>query len=205
MLTIGLTGSVASGKSTVAAIWADAGVPVIRADDLAREVVAPGTDGLDRVVRAFGEEVLDREGLLDRAKLRAVVFGDEAQRRRLEGILHPLIEMGRREWLTEKEKEGASLAVAEIPLLFEVGLEDAFDLVVLVTAPADECIRRLKDDRGVDLGEASRILAAQMPQEEKLERADHVLENGGTREDLRIRALALLDLLRAQARRGVGG
>jgi dephospho-CoA kinase len=202
MLTVALTGNVASGKTTVAEIWAREGVPLIRADDLAREVVAPGTEGLKRVVRAFGEELLRPDGLLDRAKLRALVFRDAAERKRLEGILHPLIEMRRREWLAKLELEGASLVVAEIPLLFEVGLERAFDGVVLVTAPAEECLRRLVEDRGLDGVEAARIMSAQMPVEEKLQKSDYVLENEGTREELESRALALLDLLRARARNG---
>ncbi len=202
MLTIALTGNVASGKTTVADIWSGRGVPIVRADDLAREVVAPGSEGLKKVVHMFGEEVLTAGGDLHRGKLRARVFGDERERKLLEGILHPLIEERRRQWLKEREREGASLVVAEIPLLFEVGLEAGFDLVVLVTAPTRECLRRLVDDRGLDPEEASRIMAAQMPLEEKLDKADYVLENGGSREDLKTRALALLDLLRARARKG---
>jgi dephospho-CoA kinase len=202
MLTIALTGNVASGKTAVAEIWARRGVPVVRADDLAREAVAPGTEGLARVVRAFGEAVLSPDGALDREKLRGRVFSDEDERKRLEGILHPLIEMRRREWLARRRSEGAALAVAEIPLLFEVGLQDAFDAVVVVTAPKGECLRRLMEYRGIQEAEGSRIMAAQMPPEEKCEKADYVLENGGTMEDLEVRALALLDLLRARARKG---
>jgi dephospho-CoA kinase len=202
MLTVALTGNVASGKTTVAEIWAREGVPVIRADDLARMVVAPGTTGLERVIRAFGKDVMGPDGSLDRAKLRAIVFGDEAERKRLEGILHPLIEMLRRKWLSEREAEGASLVIAEIPLLFEVGLEGSFDGVVIVTAPPSECLRRLVEYRGLDELEASRIMAAQIPMEEKLPKSDYVLENGGSQEDLETRALALLDLLQARARTG---
>ncbi len=201
MLTIALTGNAGSGKTTVAEIWAQRGVPVVRADDLAREVVAPGTEGLAKVVRTFGDDVLDPEGALDRAELRGRVFSNEDDRKRLEGILHPLIEMRRREWLATRKSEGAGLAVAEIPLLFEVGLEGAFDVVVVVSAPKGECLRRLVEDRGIQEAEASRILESQMPLQEKLEKADYVLENGGTREDLEVRSLALLDLLRARARK----
>jgi dephospho-CoA kinase len=204
MLTIALTGNAASGKTTVAEIWAGRGVPLVRADDLAREVVGPGTEGLERVVRAFGNEVLAPDGSLDRGKLRTRVFNDQEERKRLEGILHPLIESRRREWLERQRSRDVQLAVAEIPLLFEVGLEDAFDGVVLVTAPTEECLRRLVEYRGLERAEASRILAAQMPVEEKLDRADYVLENGGSKADLETRALALLDLLQARARRGDG-
>jgi dephospho-CoA kinase len=204
MLSIALTGNAASGKTTVAKLWAGRGVPVVLADELARDVVAPGTEGLERVARAFGTEVLAPDGSLHRARLRARVFNDDAERKRLEGILHPLIEMRRRKWMARQKSQGAPLVVAEVPLLFEVGLEDTFDGVVLVTAPVDECLRRLVEDRGLGREEASRILAAQMPVKDKVARADYVLENGGSEEDLRSRALALLDLLQARARKREG-
>ncbi|MBT8398504.1 MAG: dephospho-CoA kinase [Gemmatimonadetes bacterium] len=201
MLTVGLTGNVASGKTTVATIWSRAGVPVIRADDLARKVVAPGTRGLSRVVEEFGPEVLRVDGGLDRDALRDRVFRDEAKRLRLEEILHPLIEARRKEWFSREQEEGSRLVVAEIPLLFEAGLEGGFGVVVLVVAPREVCLRRLTEDRGLDPEEASRIMGAQIPVEEKIPRVDYVLENGSTTEDLELRALALLDLLRARARK----
>ncbi len=202
MLTIALTGNAASGKSTVAGIWAAAGVPVVRADDLAREVVAPGTEGLARVLEAFGAGLLGADGALDRGKLRDRVFRVDDDRRLLEEILHPLIEAERNAWVSRQKESGASLVVAEIPLLFEAGLDGDFSVVVLVAAPPEECLRRLTEDRGLEAREASRILSAQIPQEEKLPRADYVVENGTTLEDLEVRALALLDLLRARARKG---
>jgi dephospho-CoA kinase len=204
MLKVALTGNVASGKSSVASIWFHAGVPVIRADDLAREVVAPGSLGLERVRDLFGPEVLDADGALDRARLRDRVFRDSADRERLEAILHPLIRARREEWLSAREEEGVNLAVAEIPLLYEVGLEAEFDVVVVVDAGVALRHKRLVEDRGIDGEEATRIMQAQMPSSDKLERADYVLDNQGTLEDLEIRALALLDLLQARARRGSG-
>jgi dephospho-CoA kinase len=201
MFKVALTGNVASGKSTVAQIWSDAGAPLIRADDLARDVVAPGSDGLARVVEEFGEDVLKGDGSLDRAGLRDRVFRDPGDRVRLEGILHPLIASIRDDWVARHEAEGTSLLVAEIPLLYEVGLEKDYDAVVLVVAPPEERARRLVENRGLDEEEASRMMAAQIPNEEKLQKADYVLDNGGIREELEIRALALLDLLRARARR----
>ena len=201
MLKVALTGNVASGKSAVARIWADSGVPVVRADDVARDVVAPGTVGLKAVVREFGPAVLRADGSMDREKLRGLVFNDPEARRRLEGILHPLIAARRDQWMKTQEDRKTHLAVAEIPLLFEAKLQDDFDLVVLVVAPKKERLRRMVADRGIEETEALRIMAAQIPSREKTGKADFVLENGDTLEDLQIRSLALLDLLRARARK----
>ncbi len=196
MIVVGLTGNVASGKSTVARIWAEAGVPVVSADDLAREVVRPGGPGLARVVEAFGDDILDSRGGLDRDRMRDLVFRDPEARRRLESILHPLIAAERDRWLAEQQAAGADLVVAEIPLLFEAGLEGEVDRVVIVDAPEEERLRRMVEDRGQDPAEARRILAAQLPASGKRERAHHVLENRGSPGELRGAALSLLDELR---------
>jgi len=201
---VALTGNVASGKSEVAAIWSRAGVPVVLADDLARDVVAPGSPGLEAVVQAFGEEILAPDGGFDRAGLRDRVFRDPAERRRLEGILHPLIGAERDRWVRERREEGASLVVAEIPLLYELGLEEEFDVVVVVDAEKEERKRRLVENRGMEAGEASRIMGAQMAEQDKVARADFVLDNSSTLSELEIRALALLDLLRARSRQKGG-
>ncbi len=204
MMTVALTGNVASGKSTVAGVWVREGVPVLRADDLAREVVAPGTEGLARVVEAFGPEVRRPDGSLDRDGLRNRVFRDPEERRLLEALLHPRIRALRERWVKRMEGGTHLLVVAEIPLLFEGGLEGEYEVVVLVEAPEGERLRRLREDRGLEEGEARRIMAAQMPASEKRDRAHFVLHNGGTLEDLEARALALLDLLRSRARKGEG-
>jgi dephospho-CoA kinase len=203
MMTVALTGSVAAGKSTVAGIWEKAGVPVVRADELARKAVAPGSQGLAEVVEAFGPGILLADGSLDRAGLRDQVFRDHGARSRLEGILHPRIGSLRDRWMDLQRKGGTSLAVAEIPLLFEVGLEGGFDVVVCVDAPEDLRRERLVENRGLEEAEARRVMAAQMPSEEKRRRAHFVLENGGTREELQEKSLALLEILlaRANARR----
>ncbi len=199
MLKVAITGNVASGKSVLAEIWARAGVPLVSADALAREVVEPGTPGLDAVVQAFGPEVLESDGTLNRQEVRNRVFSDPHRRRQLEEILHPLIARRREEWMEEESRKGAGLGVAEIPLLFEVGLEEEFDAVVVVDAPPEERLRRLTEVRGLTKKEALRIMAAQMAPEEKVKRADFVIHNWGTIEELEERALALLDLLRARA------
>lgn len=197
VLQVGLTGNVAAGKSSVARLWAAAGVPVISADELAREVVAPGSDGLKEVVATFGEHVLQPDGSLDRAALRARVFADPEQRATLERILHPRIRAGRAAWVATHER--APLVVCEIPLLFETHTEHEVDCVVLVDAPASERRRRLIEDRGLAAGEADRILAAQMDPAEKRARADYVLDNAGSRADLEASATALLAELRRRA------
>lgn len=199
MRVVGLTGSVAAGKSSVARAWAQAGVPVVDADVLAREAVAPGSPGLDRVVEAFGEGVLDASGAMDRARMRERVFGDAEARARLESIIHPRVFELRDRWLEARRAEGCPLAVVEIPLLYETGAESQVDTVVVVDAPAGVRIRRMERDRDLDPTEAHRIMAAQMDPAEKRARADHVLDNGGTPEELRREAAALLARMREEA------
>lgn len=205
MLSVGLTGSVASGKSTVARIWAEAGVPVVSADRLSRQAVEAGSEGLSEVVEAFGSAILAEDGTLDRAALRERVFRDEEARRRLEEILHPRIRELRESWLDEQRRSGAELVVSEIPLLFEVGLETSFDVTVVVDAPADLRLRRLMASRDLEEDEARRIMEAQMEDAVKRELADFVLRNDAGLQDLRVRALTLLDLLQARASDGSEG
>jgi dephospho-CoA kinase len=189
---VGLTGNVASGKSTVARVWAEAGVPVVDSDELARQAVQPGSRGLQEVVEAFGPEVLQRDGTLDRGALRARVFQDPAARKRLEGILHPRIGTLRDAWLEEQGRAGSPLVVLEIPLLFEAGLEDTVDEIVLVDAPASQRLARLEERRGLAPEEARRMMDAQMEPGLKRERSDHVLENDGTVDRLQEQAVQLL-------------
>lgn len=199
MLSVGLTGNVAAGKSAVARIWAEEGVPVISADELAREAVTPGSEGLDLVVDAFGPDILGTDGTLDRSRLRDIVFRDSDARRRLEEILHPLIWRLRTEWMRERALEGHALTVAEVPLLFEAGLDGEFDVTVLVDAPEDVRRARLVELRGIEPDEAQRIMDAQLDPTIKRVRAHHVLENGGTLEALAQSARALLGRLQRQA------
>ncbi len=202
MLRVALTGNVAAGKSLVASLWEAAGVPVVSADELARDVVRPGTRGFTEVRAAFGDGVVADDGTLDRTALRGIVFGDREARERLEAILHPLILERRDAWMAERRAEGASLVVAEIPLLFETGLERDFDLTVLVYAPDERRLARLMDSRGLDRDEAGRIMAAQMDQDRKRALADVVIDNSGTREELHERARRVLSDLRGRAPRG---
>lgn len=197
MLTIGLTGGVAAGKSTVAEIWRKAGAQVASADDFAREAVAPGTDGIERVVEIFGTGVLLPDGTLDRRALGRVVFADAEARRRLESVVHPEVRALAREWTARQRDAGAALVVWETPLLFETGMEGDVDIVVVVEAPEALRRRRMEETREMDEKEAQAVIDAQLPDEERRERADIVIENSGTRAGLARRALGVLDELRA--------
>src|ERR671934_1677181 len=162
MDVIGLTGGIASGKSTVAAMLRDLGATVIDADEASRAVVEPGTPGLRAIVEAFGPEVLDGDRL-DRWKLGAIVFEDEAARRRLEAITHPLI----RTWMAERQREaeerGEKRVILDIPLLYESGLDRGLKAVIVVYAPAEVEMERLMARNGLGREEAGRRLATQLP------------------------------------------
>jgi dephospho-CoA kinase len=188
MLKVGLTGNIAAGKSTVAEVWRSLGATVVDADELARRAVDPGTPAFSAIAAEWGEEVVEPDGGLDRAALRRIVFADPAARERLEQIVHPAVAELREELYREAEARGEAVIVADIPLLFEVGLVDEFDLVVLVDAPEETRLVRLVGDRGLDPAEAQKMIAAQMPSELKRARADYVVENAGTVDEVRRRA-----------------
>jgi dephospho-CoA kinase len=197
MISVGLTGNVASGKSEVSRMWGATGVPVISADALARDAVRPGSPGLNSIVGTFGPDVLALDGTLDRDRMRDEVFGDPAARQRLEEIIHPIVWQLRSEWLRERRDEGAALVVSEIPLLFETGREGDFDLVVFVDAPDDVRLARMVEYRGLSEEQGRRIMAAQMAPDQKRPRADIVIPNVGTLEDLERNAKAALDRIRS--------
>jgi dephospho-CoA kinase len=158
---------------------------VVDSDQLARAVVEPGTPGLAAVVEEFGEGVLTEHGRLDRAALGSVVFGDEAARRRLEVILHPLIRARAAE--IEASSPPGALVVHDIPLLVESGQSDRFDAVVVVDVPVEVQVERMLRDRGWTREEAESRVAAQADREERRSVATHVIDNTGTRDDLRER------------------
>jgi dephospho-CoA kinase len=185
MLRVGLTGNIASGKSEVADEWRRLGAKIIDADELSRVAIAPGSPGYARVVERFGSQVLLAEGAVDRAALRRVVFNDEQRLRELEAILHPEILRLREQREAELDAAGVPVVVNVIPLLFEVGMEDAFDVVVLVDAAEPVRLARLVERRGLDEDEARRMIAAQMPAAEKRRRASIVIVNDGSLDELR--------------------
>jgi dephospho-CoA kinase len=184
MLKVGLTGNIAAGKSTVAEVWRSMGATVVDADELARRAVEPGTPAHDAIAREWGTWVLEEGGALDRAALRQIVFADPEARARLEGIVHPAVAALRDEAYRQAQARGETVVVADIPLLFEVGMVDDFDVVVLVDAPEEVRLARIVADRGLDEDEARRMVAAQMPAELKRARADVVISNTGTLGDL---------------------
>ena len=184
-MRVGLTGGIASGKSSVARMLAELGAVVIDADLLAREVVAQGTRGLGDVVRAFGPGVLTPEGDLDRPALGAIVFRDEEKRRQLEAIIHPLVRA--RSAQIEAAADPEALVVHDIPLLAESGMAEAFDAVIVVDAPPETQVERMLRDRGWTPADAESRIAAQASREDRLAIATHVVDNTGSLEDLRAR------------------
>ena len=179
MLTVGLTGGIGSGKSTVSRALAELGAVVIDADEVAREVVEPGTPGLAAVVQAFGPGVLAEDGTLDRAALGSVVFADDEARARLSAILHPLIGARTAELWAQAEAEGVRILVHDVPLLVESGLEAAYDEVVVVDTTPELQKQRLTQLRGMTPEEADQRIAAQATREQRLTAATRVLRNDG--------------------------
>jgi len=197
---VGLTGGIASGKSTFAAALRARGVPVVDADALARTAVAPGAPALAEIARTFGPDVLAPDGSLDRKRMAALVFADPGARRKLETITHPAVRRAMGEETARLAAAGHDLAFYDTPLLFEVGLDGTVDAVVVVYAPADVQRARLVARDGLQPAEAEARLAAQLPIEDKAARADFVVENVGGVAELGPKA----DRLLGDLRRGLG-
>jgi dephospho-CoA kinase len=182
MRVIGLTGGIATGKSTVAAMLAARGAVVVDADVLAREVIAPGEPGYEEVVARFGGDIIDAHGAVDRAALGAIVFADAGARADLEAITHPRIGALMRDRIATAMASPAPLAVADIPLLFERGRATEFPETLLVYAPREVQLRRMRERDGWDEVAAGLRLDAQLPIDEKRARATWVIDNGGSLE-----------------------
>jgi dephospho-CoA kinase len=177
VVDVGLTGGIGAGKSEVARRFAELGALVVDSDALAREVVAPGTPGLAAVVDAFGPGVRAADGSLDRAALARLVFADDEARERLNGIVHPLVRRRAAELVAAAPP--GTVVVHDVPLLVETGQAGRFDLVVVVEAPAEERVRRLRRDRRMAEEEARARMAAQAGDAERRAAADVVLANDG--------------------------
>jgi len=197
MLRVGLTGGIGSGKSTVSVLQAERGAVVIDADQLAREVVAPGTPGLAAIVETFGSEVVATDGALDRQALGAMVFGDDTARRTLEEIIHPRVRA--RAGALEARAAPGAIVVHDIPLLVETGQHVTFDVVVVVDVPVRTQIDRLVSQRGMSSDEAETRIAAQATREQRTGAADLVVDNAGPRTELAERVDELWAELRARA------
>jgi len=175
---------------------AEAGIPVVDADRLAREAVAPGTPGLRAVEARFGSQILTEDGALDRPALGRLVFADPAARKDLEAIVHPEVTRSSQAAFARLEVEGHPAAVYDVPLLFETGREGEFDLTVVVSVPPEVQRARVRDRDGAD---AEARIDAQMPLSEKARRADLVIDNGGSLDETRRQVDDLLPKLRGTA------
>lgn len=198
ILHVGLTGGIASGKSAVSRRLAEHGAVIIDADQLAREVVDVGTEGLTQIVEEFGPEVLAADGSLDRPALGRRVFDNEESLRRLNAIIHPKVRAA-----AARKREAApegSVVVEDIPLLVETGQQKRFDVLVVVQAPESERLRRMTEDRGMRRREAELRIRAQTTDEERAAAADVVLDNSGTLEELYAQTDRLWEQLRTRIR-----
>jgi dephospho-CoA kinase len=197
MKLVGLTGGIASGKSTVAKILAELGTAVVNADVLAREVVEPGRAAWQEIVSAFGAQVLQPDQNLDRQKLRKIIFDNPAARRQLESIIHPQVRALAEQRIHEHGAAGFGIVVYEVPLLFEGNLQEWLRPVILVACDLETQLSRLQQRDGLDRDQAKKHIDAQMSLEEKRRRADYVIENNGSFDDLKRKVEAVLEKIKS--------
>ncbi len=194
MVRAALTGGIATGQSFCLAAFAELGAATIDADALARDAVAPGTPGLERVRERFGDSIIRPDGTLDRPALGRIVFGDRAARADLESIIHPEVYRRIREW-SANLPAGTRVAIADIPLLFETGQQHQFDRVIVCACEPGEQIRRIMNRDGLSAPEARARLAAQWPIDDKVARADFVIRTDGAFEETRQQVRAVFEQL----------
>jgi len=195
MKRVALTGGIATGKTHVRAEFERLGVPTIDADKLARDAVADGSPGLKAVISRFGHGVLDDTGALDRRKLGSIVFQDSVARRDLEDIIHPAVRRAIDDWFASLENKTPRFAIADIPLLFETGRHREFDVVIVAECAPSTQITRVMARDGVSESDARARVAAQMPIEEKVRRADHVINTDGSFEETNRQVRRVFDAL----------
>lgn len=197
MLKVGLTGSIAVGKSYVCDVLREQGAFVLDADQTAREVVARGTKGLELIVEKFGAEVLTESGELDRAKMGAIVFADESKRQLLNSIVHPLVIEAQDDWLAEKERENPrGIAVIDAALMIESGGYKRFTKLIVVWCEPEIQLERLMLRNNLSEEEAQKRIRAQMPQEEKKRYADFLIDTSGGFEEMRRRTIEVYEQLK---------
>ncbi len=180
MRVFGLTGGICTGKSTVARLFREEGIPVVDADAIARRLTAPGTAVHADVVRLFGPEILLADGRIDRARVRAIVFADPARRTALEAALHPRILAGMRQALSALASEGHDVAVVEAALIHELPRRGMFDAVIGVRCGRERQLARLMSRDGIPREEAERIVSSQMDADEKARASNYVIDNSGS-------------------------
>jgi dephospho-CoA kinase len=198
-LSVALTGNIAAGKSTVAELFRRWGATVIDADELVREVQAPGQPALNAIATRFGDELIFSDGSLDRARLRAMVLAEPAALADLNRIIHPEVYRRRLELLAEARARGDRVVISDIPLLFEADDPDAFDAVVLVDAPEAVRRARLLASRALSPGEADKMMGAQQSSALKRNRSDYIIDNSGDFAALEHAAAAVWQSLLARA------
>jgi dephospho-CoA kinase len=197
MKRVGLTGSIAVGKSFVLDVFRELGCSVLDADQVARDVVAPGTGGLERVVAAFGESILMADGTLDRARLASIVFSDERKRAELNSIIHPLVFEKQDRWLKERVAlDPDGIAIVDAALMIESGGYRRFDELIVVWCEPDLQLTRLMSRDGLSEADAAKRIASQMSQEEKKKHADYLIDTSKGFEDARRQIAEVLRRLR---------
>lgn len=194
---IGLTGGIASGKSTVAKILQQLGAAIVNADVLSREVVEPGQAAWNEIVAAFGPEILQQDQTLDRQKLRTLIFNNPAARKQLEAIIHPRVRALAEQRIREQTEAGFAVIVYEVPLLFEAKIHEWLRPVILVACDVEIQRRRLEQRDQIDSAAAQKHIDAQMSLEEKRRLANYVIENNGTLDDLERQVREVLGKIQA--------
>lgn len=183
---IAVTGAIGSGKSLVCRMFRELGAAVVDADEIARSVVAPGSEGLTQIIKAFGSSVVAPDGSLDRRAVGRIVFSDRSKRELLEAITHPLIRKRADDELERQRAANPPLIIYDVPLLFETGLDQlSFKKIIVVSATEDNCIARAAARSSLSVEDIKKRLQAQIPLIEKERRADHVIFNNGTEDELR--------------------
>lgn len=199
MITVGLTGGIASGKTTVSSMFKELGIPVICADELAHDAVKAGSQALRKIREVFGDEVFDPRGELDRLKLGARVFGNPLLKKQLEQIIHPAVARNQQELLDHYVRQGHPIVVVDVPLLFEAEWDKAVDVILVVYVSRDLQTERLVQRNGLSAEEAQARLNSQWSIEDKKDKAHIVIDNSGSIEETRKRFKQVLDELRAMA------
>ena len=194
---IALTGGIATGKTYVANRLREAGVPIVDADALAREVVTPGSAALNAVRKRFGPDVVRRDGTMDRVRVAQIVFKDKRARLDLEAIIHPAVVKAINDFFAGLPKR-TPFAVADIPLVFETKREKEFDAIIVVACPREMQLQRLMERNKLSKEDAERRLAAQLPIDQKVDKATYVIKNTGSFEETDAQIAALIEKLNAK-------
>lgn len=195
-IRVALTGGIATGKSFCLARFAERGVPVINADQLAHAAIAAGTTGHAAVVERFGQDVVTVDGAIDRRALARIMFEDPKARRDLEALIHPVVYRAIGTWFAELGDAGAAMGMAEIPLLYETGREIDFDRVIVAACPPAMQVERLMTRSGLSKAEAAQRIAAQLPIDAKAARADFVIDTSGSVDETDNQVSAVFEALR---------